>query len=175
MAASKLILVSCLAPLVAMAQPAPQAPGSAPISGAQETPKGIANPAAKVTGVDEVPLVDPASETVFWDGRVWSVTDQRALQARWFRFLNEPEDESARYKEYSEILKEIIDALSADKYDQNAQAASSRAYVLLQQAAEYPADAGLCQTIANQVAAAWRSERNGAALAGANAALEKER
>lgn len=138
-------------------------------------PKGVANPAAKATGIDEVPLLDPSSETVYWDGKTWSLTDQRALQARWEKFLNEPEDEAEEYETYSRLLTEVIDVLSANTYGSASHDGTARAFALLQQASQFRPDGGLCQTLSNQVVAAWRGSNNSAALGAANQALESER
>ncbi|MBE2203881.1 MAG: hypothetical protein IAE94_06065 [Chthoniobacterales bacterium] len=172
-----MILITLLSGTVVFGQQAVPQTSAAPAASVPEgtTQKGVANPASKVTGVDEVPLLDPGSETIFWDGKTWSMGDQRGLQARWEKFLNEPEDEVETYRAYNDQLTEIINVLSASSNAQSSSEATARAFALLQQASQYRPDAGLCQTISNQVVAAWRGSKNGAALAAANRALENER
>lgn len=148
------------------AQPAPAAapaPASAPAaeSGSQSNFLG-----------KDVPFFDPGNETVTWDGRTWNVGNNRFFQARFEKYLNAPAETDVQSAAYEATLKKILDLLSPS----NATPKSlDQAFDLLAKASAYTRDAGLCDTIANQVYTAWQSQQNRDRMEAANDSLEQER
>src|SRR5690349_2661420 len=76
------------APLPA-AGPAPAA-GSAPV-GQNPGPAPAAKPANSSPLGNEVPVLDPGSEVVSFNGKHWNVANNRIFQARFEKYLNAPE------------------------------------------------------------------------------------
>ncbi|CAN5471811.1 hypothetical protein BH09VER1_BH09VER1_26520 [soil metagenome] len=148
-------------------------PAVTPASSTQ--PKGVANPAAGVTGVKELPVYDPGSDQVMWDGQTWSVTNNRLLEARFEKYLNEPEDESAAFDTYSKLLSEITDLVTPNPYKRQPADWMTQAFAKLQTASQFPADAGISETVQLQVVAAWQATNNRGAMVQADKAMEDER
>ncbi len=151
------------------AQPAPAAQSSQPAP--RTNNNNNANSQSSFLGKD-VPFFDPDSETVTWDGKTTSITNNRVFQARFEKYLNataETDDDSAQYQA---LIKQILDLLSPRTVTTKS---LDQAFSLLPKAAAYKRDAGLCDTIANQVFAAWQSQKDRARMAAAANALEAER
>jgi hypothetical protein len=120
----------------------------------------------------EIPVFDPSSDTVQWDGRVWKVENNRIFRARFEKYLNTPEADISSYKSYDQIINRIMEILSAGKINPNH---LDEAFRLLPNAAAYTADANISDTIANQVLGAWQAQKNVARIDSANKALEEDR
>jgi hypothetical protein len=120
----------------------------------------------------DVPMVDPSSEIITWDGKSWHVTDNRLFQARFEKYLNAPEETTAQDKAYQQIISKVLEDLAPGN------ASTSHiddAFRQLSQASEYDIDARLCDSIADAVYSAWRAQDNADHLAQADDALEEER
>jgi ribosomal protein S20 len=120
----------------------------------------------------EIPVFNPASDTVEWDGRVWKVDDNRVFRARFEKYLNSPESEISSYEPYFKLIENIMDMLSAENTSSNNLDA---AFKLLPQAASYDEDANISDAIANQVLGAWQAQRQVNRVAIANKSLEEDR
>jgi hypothetical protein len=150
--------------------PLPPPTGSAP-------PSAGAPPAAAPAGGSDflgkqVPLFDPGSEILSWDGKNWHVGNQRLFQARFEKYLNAPEETSEEDQQYREIIRTILDKLAPGAATtQNIDAA----FGLLPKASAFDVDARLCDALADAVYSAWRSQRASQRLIAANEGLEKER
>jgi len=169
-----------LAALSATAQvvdkPAPSKPAPAP---AQSNGGGNnggggnnnANSQSSFLGKD-VPFFDPDNETVTWDGKSWNVTNNRVFQARFEKYLNAPAEDDAKAAEYDALLAQIRNLLRPRNVNPTT---LDEAFSLLPKASEYRRDAGLCDTISNQVYAAWQAQQDRARMLAATDALEAER
>ena len=172
---SRLALVAILA-LCLFVRAEAQVPDAAPAQTAAPAPppapaKAAASPAPKFLGND-VPIFDPASEVVSWDGHNWNLNNNRIFEARFEKYLNTPADTSAQSQAYQNILNTILAKLapaesSAPRIDE--------AFRLLARAANYEADAHLCDALADAVYSVWRAQDSSQRLAQANVALEQER
>ena len=120
----------------------------------------------------EIPVFNPASDTVEWDGRVWKVDDNRVFRARFEKYLNSPESKILSYEPYFKLIENIMDMLSAENASSNNLDA---AFKLLPQAASYDEDANISDAIANQVLGAWQAQRQVNRVAIANKSLEEDR
>lgn len=129
-----------------------------------------------------LPVFHPGKELLVWDGQAWKVTNNRLVEARFERYLNEPEETSEEDLEYNRIMGEILRLLAARDFQNLRRAnpnlpgrALDEAFKLLPKAAQYRRDAMLCDAIANQVQAAWQAQHARERLAQANRALDEER
>ena len=179
MKTSPLFLVCCGilgAGSLALAQvpdPAP-APAAAPAAGG-----GGAAPAAAGGGQSkgiglgkDVPMFDPGSEIMTWDGKSWNVNNNRIFQARLEKYLNAPEATTESDRRYQIIISNVLNLLApTNASGQNLDAA----FRLLPQGSSFDIDARLCDALADAVYSAWRAQRSQDRLANANAALEQER
>lgn len=128
-------------------------------------------PNPKIAGI-EIPVFDPANDSVTWSGQIWQVDNNRVFRARFEKYLNTPATEISAQAAYDRVIAQIMDLLAAGKVsDRNLDAA----FKLLPQAASHQEDANLCDALANQVLVAWQSLRQVNRLAAANYALEEDR
>ena len=106
---------------------------------------------------NEVPFVDPAAETVTFNGRNFAIADNRLFAARFERYLNEPEDSSEEAVEYRKTIDEILALVSPhNPKGPNLYAA----FKLLPKASNYPGDAKLCDSLSQAVYVAMVSRKN---------------
>ena len=123
----------------------------------------------RVLGVD-VPFFDPGSELASWDGHNWNITNNRVFQARFEKYLNAEEADTAIDAAYRETLDGILAALSPRGSGSNL----ARATALMEKASQFPIDARLCDSLANAIYGVWLAQRNIRTLRKANSELEKE-
>ncbi len=119
-----------------------------------------------------MPIFDPASEIVSWDGHNWNLNNNRIFEARFEKYLNAPAETSADSTAYQNILNTILAKLGPD---QVSTANVDEAFRLLKRAANYDIDAHLCDALADAVYSVWRAQDASQRLAQANVALEQER
>lgn len=166
------LLLLTLAPVVLAQVPdaQPQSASSQPAQPQTRAEKNE-NSDSKFLGKD-MPFFDPDGETITWDGKTWSVTDNRIFQARFEKYLNAPEENDADAQQYNALIRQILDLMSPRTVTPKT---LDQAFGLLPTAAAYKRDAGLCDTIANQVFSAWQSRKDRARLLAATQSLETER
>ncbi len=143
-------------------------PGSAP---AQPAAKPPAPGESSFLGKD-IPSFDPGSNIITWDGKSWNVTNNEFFEARFEKYLNAPEETDEQDRKYNAIIESILDTLSPNRVNSKA---LDQAFELLPQASEFRRDAGLCDTIANQVFSAWLARRNQDRMISATQSLDGER
>jgi len=120
----------------------------------------------------DIPMFDPGSEIITWDGKSWNINNNRVFEARFEKFLNAPPANSEKNGAYEKIIARILEILGPGRVTPQS---SDEAFRLLTKASEYPDDARLCDAIASQVYSAWLAVKNGTSLASANKSLEDER
>ena len=160
--------------LLAQVPDAPLGPPGA-VAPAPASPAAPATAPAGNTGTflgKDVPKFDPKSELLTWDGKSWNINNNRVFQARFEKYLNAPEETDANSVNYQKIVSEILARLAPGNASREN---VDYAFRLLGRAATYEPDARLCETIADTVYSAWRSQRAMNRLASANVALEEER
>lgn len=165
-----LLALSLAGALTLRAQVVDPAPTPAPAP-APPTASNAGNSSSQFLGKD-VPFFNPDSETITWDGRTWNVSNNRVFQARFEKYLNAPEEDDAGATEYERVIARILDLLRPRDVTPRS---LDLAFSLLPTAAAYKRDAGLCDTIANQVVSAWKSQQDRDRLLAATNALESER
>jgi len=152
-------------------QPPAAAPAATPGAINVPSPGDQANQPRNFLGTS-VPVFDPSSELLSWDGRNWNINDNRLFQARFEKYLNAPESETAEDKQYRALLRQITEKLAPASISTKH---VDEAFSMLPRASAYEIDAHLCEGIADAVYSAWRAMRNSQRLTQANTALEEER
>ncbi len=148
-------------------EPAPQA--ATPTDSGPSAPKS--QPAASPLG-NEIPLLDPAAETITVGGVAIPLGDNRLLKARFEKYLSQPPENSEAAANYRETIDEILNTISPlrgkppDLY---------AAFKLLPSASAYPGDANLCGTLAESIYMAMLSKQDVNGLKKLNASIEQEK
>ncbi len=129
-------------------------------------------PASKSPFGEEVPLLDPAAETITVGGVTIPLGDNRVLQARFEKYLSQPPENSEAAREYRATIDDILDELSPyrkggpDIYE---------AFKLLPRASVYPGDSRICSTLAEAIYVAMLARKDNRSLKKINATLESEK
>ena len=173
-ASRRILAVSILSFCTALAQvPDSPAPGGAaqpaagPAGGGAPAAKG--KPAGGSPFGQEIPVLDPGTEVMTFNGKNWNVTNNRIFQARFEKFLNAPEatnGEEAAYRQYIDRILLLLQPGNATVQNIDA------AFRLLPYAGRFDIDARLCNSLADSVYSVWQAQRNVSRLANANDALE---
>ncbi len=119
---------------------------------------------------DALPFMDPGSETVQWDGKMFSITNNRVFRALLETYLAAPEANGQEDQAYRDILENITKFLSP-----NHPGGSDlpNAVALLPAAAQYKADAKLCDSLANAIWGVWLAQKNVVQLRKTNEAMKQ--
>ena len=80
--------------------------GQAQPSNVDNSPKPQQQKAKPVLG-DALPFFDPGSETVQWDGKMFSVTNNRVFRAMLETYLAAPTADSADDQAYRDVIEKI--------------------------------------------------------------------
>jgi len=139
------------------------APAAQPASG-QSTDNGPGQQQKQSKGMlgDVLPFMDPGSETVQWDGKMFSVTNSRVFQARLEKYLAAPEANTPDDQAYREVIDQITKFLSPNHNSGHPDLPA--AVALLPIASQYKIDAKLCDSMANAIWGVWQSQKNVVAL-----------
>ena len=119
-----------------------------------------------------MPVYDPGSEIVTWDGKSWNITNHRSFEARFEKYLSTPSDTDQDTTEHFQVMSTIRELLSPSQVSPKSQ---QEAFRLLEKASEYNADDLLSDAIGNQVYVAWLALKNTASLQAATRTLEEEK
>lgn len=168
----RLLLPLCLASL-AHAQvytPPPAAkPAAAPTGTAPIAEQKL--PAAGPLG-QEVPMLDPAAETITVGGVAIPLGDNRLLKARFEKYLSQPPESDEAAAKYRETIAKILATISPfrsggpDLY---------AAFTQLPGASAYPGDANLCGSLAESIYMAMLAKQDVNGLKKLNQSIEKEK
>jgi len=149
-----------------------QVPDTAPVASAPPAKTSSAAQGQPSFLGKDVPVLDPSSEILSWDGLRWNITNQRIFESRFEKYLNAAEETGVQDKKYRDILRAILDKLAPTRVNNKS---IDEAFRLLPTASGFEIDARLCDALADAVYSAWRSQDASARLVEANAALEQER
>src|SRR6478752_7433219 len=106
---------SALAQVADFAPPAAPAPAAAPAGGPNPVGQPAPAPASAQPKTNnspfgqEVPVFDPGTEVLTFNGKNWNVTNNRIFQARFEKFLNAPEAVSTEEQQYRQIMERMLD------------------------------------------------------------------
>ncbi|MEY4570448.1 MAG: hypothetical protein RLZZ398_1887, partial [Verrucomicrobiota bacterium] len=145
---SRLLLPLCLASL-AHAQVYTPPPAAQPAATPTDTAPAAEqkSPAAGPLG-QEIPMLDPAAETITVGGVAIPLGDNRLLKARFEKYLSQPPESDEAAAKYRETIAKILGTISPfrsggpDLY---------AAFTQLPGASAYPGDANLCGTLAESI------------------------
>jgi hypothetical protein len=169
---ARLLLPLCLAGLVhgqVYTPPAPPAEPATPTDTAPAVAKP--KPAASPLG-QEIPMLDPAAETITVGGVTIPLGDNRLLKARFEKYLSQPPESDEAAAKYRATITEILGAISPfrsggpDLY---------AGFKLLPSASSYPGDANLCGSLAESIYMAMLSKQDVNALNKLNKSIEDEK
>lgn len=132
---------------------------------AQQPPAQPAHPAAPVASSEprppqifgvEVPLLDPASDTVSYKGGVFDVGNNAVVRARFEKYLQQNPDESADARKYRDKLEELVRVTQRNARGGKAVGGENMVKIGhgLYEMNEYPPDGGQSGALASAMASA---------------------
>jgi len=159
-----------LQPVLAQVPDAPAPPGQPPAAGGGAPASATAKPVSPLG--NEIPVLDPTTEIMQFNGKSFSVSNNRIFQARFEKYLNAPEASGKEDKDYRALIDRILQLLAPGSATPQTVDA---AFKVLPHAGRFDIDARLCDSLADAVYSVWQAQRNQARLTSANAALEEAR
>ena len=119
------------------------------------------------TALGNMPMADPGSENVAFNGKLWNVTNNRLMRSRFETYLTTPEANSAEDQTYRDIMAQIMELLApthkqAPDPVTKVQARGPevmKAFALLPEAGAARIDGGLCNAVANAIWDVWTSQK----------------
>jgi hypothetical protein len=172
---SRLLLPLCLAGLAhaqvytppPAAKPAPAATTPTDTAPAAEKKPPSAGPLGQ-----EIPMLDPAAETITVGGVAIPLGDNRLLKARFEKYLSQPPESDEAAAKYRETIANILATISPfrdggpDLY---------AAFTQLPGASAYPGDANLCGSLAESIYMAMLAKQDVNGLKKLNLSIEEEK
>lgn len=151
-------------------------PGNSSGSGSSSSPSSSSSSQGKNKGQDPImgnllPMFDPSTETVLFEGQMWDINDNRLLNARFEKYLNSPPADSAEDREYRAIMENIRKLLSPHNKSRGGFTDLQGAVALLEKAAEYRQDARISESLANAIYRIWLARKEVQNLERANERL----
>ena len=128
-------------------------------------------PAAGPLG-QEIPMLDPAAETITVGGVAIPLGDNRLLKARFEKYLSQPPESDEAAEKYRETIANILATISPfrsggpDLY---------AAFTQLPGASAYPGDANLCGSLAESIYMAMLAKQDVNGLKKLNLSIEEEK
>jgi hypothetical protein len=119
------------------------------------------------TGLNNMPMADPGSENVAFNGKLWNVTNNRLMRSRFETYLTTPEANGPEDQAYRDLMAQIMELL-APTHKQTpdpvtkAQARGPevmKAFAMLPEAGAAKIDGGLCNAVANAIWDVWTSQK----------------
>jgi hypothetical protein len=121
---------------------------------------------------EEIPLLDPAAETITVGGVAIPLGDNRLLKARFEKFLNQAPESSDAAAAYRATVADILATISPLR---RGGPDLSAAFTLLPTASAYPGDANLCGSLAESIYMALLAKHDVKGLERLNTTLETEK
>ena len=120
------------------------------------------------TGLTNMPMGDPGSENVAFNGKLWNVTNNRLMRSRFETYLTTPEAKSAEDQAYRDVMAQILELLAPTH---KPAPEPMKAFALLPEAGAAKIDGGLCNSIANSIWDVWLAQKKQVNLKLANNAM----
>jgi hypothetical protein len=119
------------------------------------------------TGLGNMPMTDPGSENVAFNGKLWNVTNNRLMRSRFETYLTTPEANGPEDQAYRDLMAQIMELLApthkqAPDPVTKVQARGPevmRAFAMLPEAGAAKIDGGLCNAVANAIWDVWTSQK----------------
>ena len=162
---------------IAQVYTAPSQPAGGGGGGSQGNNTTIVNKSPQQSGNNQVvgndvPFFDPTTDTFSFDGKQFNVNDNRIFRARFEKYINAEAATSEQDLAYRSVIQSILDSLSPHNRDGEK---FPKAVALLQNAAVFPQDARLCDSLANAVYRVFLAQKSQAQLQTLNQQLDKQR
>lgn len=125
----------------------------------------------------EMPLMDPASDTVSYNGGVFDVGNNAAVRARFEKYLQQMPDDSTESKKYREIINQILKQTQRSGRDKRYEIGSDALIQIgrgLYQASQYPGDGNQAGMLASAMVSALDVQRTNLSRDKQSAQLDKE-
>lgn len=120
------------------------------------------------TALGNMPMMDPGSENVAFNGKLWNVTNNRLMRSRFETYLTTPEANSAEDQAYRDLMAQIQQLLAPTN---KPSPDPMKAFALLPEAGTYRIDGGLCNSIAIAIWNVWLAQKKQQNLKLANNAM----
>ena len=171
---ARLLIPFCL---VGLAHAQVYTPPAADKPARQATPTDTSAPAAKEKPAsgplgNEIPMLDPAAETITVGGVAIPLGDNRLLKARFEKYLSQPPESDEAAAKYRATITEILGTISPFK---SGGPDLYSAFKMLPSAASYPGDANLCGSLAESIYMAMLAKQDINGLTKLNKSIEEEK
>jgi hypothetical protein len=120
------------------------------------------------TTLGNMPMGDPGSENVSFNGKLWNVTNNRVMRSRFETYLTTPEANGAEDQAYRDLIAQMMQFLAPTN---KPGPEPMKAFALLPEAGTYKIDGGLCNSIANAIWDVWLAQKKQQNLGLANKAM----
>ncbi|WP_395749940.1 hypothetical protein [Prosthecobacter sp.] len=135
------------------------------------------------TALGNMPMGDPGSENVTFNGKIWNVTNNRLMRSRFETYLTTPEANGPEDQAYRDLMAMIMELLApthkqAPDPVTKAQARGPevmKAFALLPEAGAAKIDGGLCNAVANAIWDVWTAQKRVNERKLANSAMAERR
>lgn len=146
----------------------PAAGGGAPVSAPATQPSVQPNAYqpgnqadAKSLYGNELPFLNPQDGTVTINGQTLNMGSFREIEARFNKYLSQPEESTEDAREYQKIFRKIHDVLSMRRERLAADNTMRQVVDLLTAASSNPLDGGVSDALCQTVYTAWQAKTNG--------------
>lgn len=146
----------------------PAAGGGAPVSAPATQPSVQPNAYqpgnqadAKSLYGNELPFLNPQDGTVTINGQTLNMGSFREIEARFNKYLSQPEESTEDAREYQKIFRKIHDVLSMRRERLVADNTMRQVVDLLTAASSNPLDGGVSDALCQTVYTAWQAKTNG--------------
>lgn len=146
----------------------PAAGGGAPVSAPAAQPAVQPNAYqpgnqadAKSLYGNELPFLNPQDGTVTINGQTLNMGSFREIEARFNKYLSQPEESTEDAREYQKIFRKIHDVLSMRRERLAADNTMRQVVDLLTAASSNPLDGGVSDALCQTVYTAWQAKTNG--------------
>jgi hypothetical protein len=120
------------------------------------------------TALGNMPMGDPGSENVSFNGKLWNVANNRVMRSRFETYLTTPEANGAEDQAYRDLIAQMMQYLAPTN---KPGPEPMKAFALLPEAGTYKIDGGLCNAIANAIWDVWLAQKKQQNLGLANKAM----
>lgn len=180
-----LLTLACTFPAMGQMMYNPPATGGtpAPASPQPANPSGSIQPNAYQPGSqgdakslygNELPFLNPQDGTVTINGQTLNMGSFREIEARFNKYLSQPEDNTEDAREYQKIFNKIHDVLSMRKERLAADNVLRQVVDLLTAASSNPLDGGVSDALCQAIYTAWQAKTNGKNKGKMMDAMERE-
>lgn len=180
-----LLTLACTFPAMGQMMYNPPATGGtpAPASPQPANPSGSIQPNAYQPGSqgdakslygNELPFLNPQDGTVTINGQTLNMGSFREIEARFNKYLSQPEENTEDAREYQKIFNKIHDVLSMRKERLAADNVLRQVVDLLTAASSNPLDSGVSDALCQAIYTAWQAKTNGKNKGKMMDAMERE-